>query len=166
MNLDEAQKSKVSGWIAEGLKLSDIQKRIGSELGVSLTYMEVRLLVDDLKLTPKDAEPPKTADLGTAPPPPAPGSKAPDGQLPSPGPTPTEPAGGTGTVSVKVDEIARPGMVVSGSVTFSDGNRAEWYLDQMGRLGLMPQKPGYRPSQQDVATFQAELQSELARMGF
>ena len=164
MNLDEAQKSKVARWIADGLKLSDIQTRMVSELGLNLTYMEVRLLVDDLKLTPKDMEPPKSADLGkpsTAPPPPTPGGP------PAPASSaPTEPAGATGRVSVKVDEIARPGMVVSGSVTFSDGNRAEWYLDQMGRLGLMPQKQGYRPPQQDVATFQAELQSELARMGF
>jgi hypothetical protein len=27
--------------------------------GLKLTYMEVRFLVDDLKLTPKDPEPPK-----------------------------------------------------------------------------------------------------------
>src|SRR5947207_9951079 len=66
MNLDEAQKKTVSGWIAEGLKLSDIQKRMASELGLTATYMEVRLLVDDLKLTPKDIEPTKTPDLGRA----------------------------------------------------------------------------------------------------
>ena len=57
MNLDEAQRAKVAGWIAEGLKLSEIQNRLSTELGVRMTYMEVRLLVDDLKLTPKDAEP-------------------------------------------------------------------------------------------------------------
>jgi hypothetical protein len=164
MNLDEAQKSKVTGWIAEGLKLSDIQKRISSELGLNLTYMDVRLLVDDLKLTPKDAERAKSPDLGTAPSLPAP--KTPAGQEPPAIDAPSQPPGALGSVSVKVDEIARPGMVVSGQVTFSDGNRADWYLDQMGRLGLMPQKQGYRPSQEDVATFQAELQTQLARMGF
>ena len=57
MNLDEAQKQHGAGWIREGLKLSDIQKRLESELGVKLTYMEVRFLVDDLKLVPKDIEP-------------------------------------------------------------------------------------------------------------
>ena len=59
MNLDEAQRKKVAEWIAQGLKLSEIQNRLGSDLGVTMTYMDVRLLVDDLKLTPKDIELPK-----------------------------------------------------------------------------------------------------------
>ena len=59
MNLDEGQRKKVAEWIGQGLKLSEIQTRIASELGVSMTYMDVRLLVDDLKLTPKDVERPK-----------------------------------------------------------------------------------------------------------
>ena len=58
MNLDETQRQTVAKWISEGAKLSEIQKRL-LELGVKLTYMEVRFLVDDLKLTPKDPEPPK-----------------------------------------------------------------------------------------------------------
>ena len=33
MNLDEAQRKKVAEWIAQGLKLSDIQTRLASELG-------------------------------------------------------------------------------------------------------------------------------------
>ncbi len=159
MNLDEAQKRKVAGWIAEGLKLSDIQKRLGSELGLNLTYMEVRFLVDDLKLTPKDVEPSKTAELGQA----AAGKPAPGGKPPLGAEKPARPTGG---VSVTVDSIARPGTVVSGSVTFTDGNTAEWYLDQSGRLGLMPQQQGYRPPQEDVLTFQTKLQDELAKLGF
>ena len=59
MNLDESQRKKVAEWIGQGLKLSEIQSRIHSELGLRPTYMEVRLLVDDLKLVPKDIEPPK-----------------------------------------------------------------------------------------------------------
>src|SRR5438445_7873616 len=59
MKLDDAQRKKVTEWIAQGLKLSEIQSRLGSELDLRLTYMDVRLLVDDLKLTPKDIEPPK-----------------------------------------------------------------------------------------------------------
>ena len=69
-------------------------------------------------------------------------------------------------VSVKVDQIARPGSVVSGKVTFSDGNSADWYFDQTGRLGLVPQAPGYRPSAPDLQEFQAMLDGELNRMGF
>jgi hypothetical protein len=55
---------------------------------------------------------------------------------------------------------------VSGSVTFSDGVRAQWSLDQTGRLGLAGVKPGYRPNQTDVQEFQLALQKELAKQGF
>jgi hypothetical protein len=56
--------------------------------------------------------------------------------------------------------------VVSGKVTFSDGMQAEWYLDQMGRLGLVPQQQGYRPPPTDVQQFQMALDAELSKMGF
>ena len=57
MQLDEAQRQKVTSWVTDGLRLSEIQTRLASELGIRLTYMEVRFLVDDLKLTLKDPEP-------------------------------------------------------------------------------------------------------------
>ena len=165
MNLDESQRKKVAEWIAQGLKLSDIQNRLTSELGLKLTYMEVRLLVDDLKLTPKDVERPKAPQSNlTA----AAGSKAPPQAgpaTPAPEAPETDEAPAPGGVSVSVDTLARPGALVSGKVTFSDGNRAEWYLDQSGRLGLVPQTPGYRPPAGDVQQFQMALESELSKMG-
>jgi hypothetical protein len=169
MNLDEAQRQKVAEWIREGLKLSEIQNRLSSELGVRMTYMDVRLLVDDLKLTPKDAEPPKAATpiLSAAGAPPA-GTSARTGTGPGGaiGTRPSGTAGAPGRVSVSVDQLARPGAVVSGKVTFSDGNRADWYLDQAGQLGLVPQQQGYRPPAADVQQFQMALESELSKMGF
>jgi hypothetical protein len=75
------------------------------------------------------------------------------------------PSPATGHVSVTVDQLARPGAIVSGKVTFSDGQRADWYLDQNGRLGVVPGQQGYKPSAADVQQFQVALQSELARMG-
>src|SRR5688572_16818683 len=72
MNLDDAQKAKVSEWIAAGCKLAEIQNRLFTELGLKLTYMEVRFLVDDLKLVPKDPEPAKPVAL--PPPPEKPGA--------------------------------------------------------------------------------------------
>ncbi|HEU4679399.1 MAG TPA: hypothetical protein VFS35_07755, partial [Terrimicrobiaceae bacterium] len=72
------------------------------------------------------------------------------------------PAAISGKVSVTIDQITRPGAMISGRATFSDGQKAEWYLDQTGRLGLNPSTPGYRPSQQDVMDFQVELE-KLAR---
>jgi hypothetical protein len=163
MNLDEVQRRKVSGWVAEGAKLSEIQNRLASELGVKLTYMEVRLLVDDLKLVPKDSEPKAgIAAVGT------PGASEAAKPMAEPSvssPSSADETGKTG-VSVVVDKLARPGAIVSGRVTFSDGQKAEWYLDQAGRLGLAPEVKGYRPSAADVQDFQMALENELARMGF
>jgi hypothetical protein len=67
---------------------------------------------------------------------------------------------------VTVDQLTRPGAIVSGKVAFSDGQQADWYLDQTGRLGVVPKQPGYKPSAADVQQFQAALQSEIARLGF
>ena len=146
MNLDDTQRKKVAAWIEEGLKLADIQKRLESELGLKLTYLEVRLLVDDLKLKPKDP-----------PPPPKPAAK-PEDALASPQTAP-------GRVSVTVDQLARPGALVSGKVKFSDGKSADWVLDQAGRLGLMPGDKGYKPPAADVQEFQIALQQELQKLG-
>lgn len=161
MNLDEAQRKKVAGWIEEGLKLSDIQNRIGSELGVRLTYMDVRLLVDDLKLMPKDVEPPKAPASALSATPSVP---APMGKTPVPPDSKMSPAP-VGGVSVSVDQLTRPGAMVSGKVTFTDGNVADWYIDQTGRLGLAPQQAGYRPSAADVQQFQMALEAELSKLG-
>ena len=65
-----------------------------------------------------------------------------------------------------VDQLARPGAIVSGKVTFSDGQTAEWYLDQAGRLGVVPKQQGYKPPVEDVQEFQMALQNELAKLGF
>ena len=164
MNLDEAQRKRVAEWIGQGLKLAEIQTRLVSELGLTMTYMDVRLLVDDLKLTPKDPEPikavesPLTAPAAAA----APASR-------KAGPAAAQPAqaqGGPGKVSISLDQLARPGALVSGKVTFSDGNTAAWQLDQSGRLGLFPQQAGYRPPAADVEEFQLALENELAKAGF
>lgn len=166
MNLDEAQREKVAGWIKQGLKLSEIQNRLATELKITMTYMDVRLLVDDLKLTPKDAEPPKPASgvLSGAASQPGPSAR-PNPEQPAVGAAKEAPPAAPGGVSVSVDHLARPGAVVSGKVTFSDGNKAEWYLDQTGRLGLVPQQAGYRPPASDLQQFQMALETELSKMG-
>jgi hypothetical protein len=69
-------------------------------------------------------------------------------------------------VSLSVDQLARPGALMSGKVTFSDGNTAAWQLDQSGRLGLIPQQAGYRPPAADVEQFQMALEAELSKAGF
>ena len=157
MKLDDNQRQAVAKWIAEGAKLSEIQNRLASEFGVKLTYMEARFLVDDLKLTPKDPEPPKVV---------APPAEAAKPAAEKKSPLTVESAPAPGGVSVSVDHLAKPGTVVSGSVTFSDGQAADWYLDQTGRLGVVPKVAGYKPSAADVQDFQTALQAEIAKLGY
>ncbi len=159
MKLDDTQRQKVSQWIEEGLTLSKIQDRLGTEFGLRLTYMEVRFLMDDLGVTVKDTPKERPAELQASTATPPLGGPPPKGVAPGP----EDKIGGG--VSVTVDQVMRPGSLVSGKVKFSDGKSAEWYLDQTGRLGLVPKEPAYKPSQEDLMDFQAELQTELARLG-
>lgn len=178
MNLTEEQKKTVTSWIHEGLKISDVQSRLSSEFGVTLTYMQTRFLIDDLKLVPQDPAPAPTPAPAVLPGKSAPGASGRptagetpvheiDAELDDPVPVPpSSPAPGAGKVTVSIDKLAVPGTLVSGGVTFSDGKSAQWYLDEMGRLGLAPKEKGYRPPAADVQAFQMQLQRELQRAGY
>jgi len=159
--LTDEQKQQITRWVQEGASLAEVQKRLGAEYALSLTYMEARFLLDDLNLTVKDAPkaPPASSDLSKAPGA-APGAPDPLSGAAKPG------DGVTGKVRVVVDKVVRPGSVVSGTVAFSDGQGADWYLDQAGRLGLVPKVKGYQPKPADVQEFQYALQDELARLGY
>ena len=152
VKLTEDQKKQVAQWVAEGASLSDVQRRLKEECAVSITYMDVRFLVDDLQLQLK--EQPKQSEaverLAAAK---QEGESA--RSAPSTG----------GGVAVTMDTITKPHALASGKVTFSDGETAEWMLDQTGRLGLNPSKPGYRPSETDVMSFQRELQRVAQGLG-
>ena len=67
---------------------------------------------------------------------------------------------------MSVDQFTRPGALVSGKVTFSDGVKADWYLDQTGRLGLVPAQQGYKPAPGDIQQFQAALEREMMKLGY
>ena len=57
MNLNAEQKQAVASWIAAGDNLSAVQKKLSEQFKLSLTYRDVRFLVDDLNLELKDAAP-------------------------------------------------------------------------------------------------------------
>ena len=166
MQLTDEQKQKVSAWIADGVKISDIQDRLAAECALRMTYMDVRMLVDDLKLVVKDPPAPVVENVEPAP------AAAPDpvavpAEAPSLIPDAADAAAKPASkISLTVDQIARPGTIVSGSVTFSDGKSASWYLDQTGRLGVVPGEEGYRPPEGDVEEFQVMLDRELQKLGY
>jgi hypothetical protein len=178
MELSEQQRLTVREWVAAGASLSDVQKNLKSEFGVTMTFIDTRMLVLDIGAEVKDKPEPKPARAEV--PKGAPASPQADdpyaeefedeaGQPPGaenvPGtPPPTDAAGAK--VAITLDRLVMPGAMVSGSVTFSDGVKARWLIDQNGRFGLEPETPGYRPSNPDLQAFQMQLRGELQRHGY
>jgi len=147
MSLSDTQKTTVSTWIAEGKSLADVQRMLLEEFSISMTYMDVRFLVDDLDIVFKEPEP----------------EIEPEVSIEEPEVVDTKPAG----VTVDVDVIPRPGALVNGSVVFSDGVSLGWQLSAEGQLGLIPgDDPDYRPDPSDVQEFQAQLQEVLRQKGY
>ena len=177
--LDDRQKNAVRKWAADGAGLSEIQRRIKDEFGISMTYMDVRFLMLDIDAVVKDKPEPKTpppapsaasADAGEAPRQDGEGAlddNLADGAAPAAGEEGYTPPGIDGDVKVELDRVVRAGALASGSVTFSDGVTGSWYLDRMGRLGLTKvSKPDYQPSREDLEAFQMALQDKLAQGGY
>jgi hypothetical protein len=207
MTLTPEQKQTVSSWVAAGDSLSIVQKKLADQFKISMTYMDVRFLVDDLGLELKNATPrvdPSDVSKAGAPresaQPARPAAREAGGEkkglidklkekvgiggsgdaVPAEeaideGDLPEEFADddlaeqaspGGGAVKIEIDRLVRPGAMVSGSVTFSDGVSGKWALDQYGRLMLDTGKAGYQPSAPDVQAFQRELSAQLQRHGY
>ena len=122
-----------------------------------MTYMDVRILASTLDVDWRALDPnaAKTA------------SSEPDQVLENGVPlssdeTEIDTPSASGTV-VEVSPIARPGMMFSGKVKFAGGSTAEWYVDNMGRLGL-ENLTGDKPGQEDVEQFQIELDKAIRKM--
>ena len=164
MSLSKDQTEIIKKLVAEGKSLGEIQKAV-QESGVMITYMELRLLVDDLGLTLQDKP-----RQNTVPPMPA-TPQAPQEEVVSEPHAAADaiPADGVsdtaGGVSVAIDNIVRPGSVLSGEVTFSDGTKVQWSLDQLGRLGLIGAPKGYKPNPVDIQEFQTQLKSMIESRG-
>ena len=156
------QKREIANWINQGVGLSDVQKRLNDDFGISMTYMDVRFLVDDLDLTIQDEdEPEPSKESGQS------VTSSEDSDI-SEEPQTTDDSdlsGQLSAVSVTVDKVTRPGVMASGVATFSDGVDCPWYLDQFGRLGLMPKQEGYKPPDGDLEDFQKQLDAELRKTG-
>jgi len=160
MQLSDAQKATVTQWIQEGRSLADVQRSLREDFDISMTYMDVRFLIDDLDI-PVIEEEATAATAATA----AEAAEAAEA-------TEVEPADAElvdegGAVTVDVDAIMQPGSLVSGTVRFSDGVNLGWQLSAAGQLGLIPgDDPEYRPSPEDVQSFQSQLEEVLRKKGF
>ena len=164
MSLSPEQTASVAQWVRDGASLSDVQKRIQEEFSLSMTYMDVRFLVDDLDLTLVDQAPKADAsDVSKAPPPPKPSPAAgADDALDAEDALPLD-----GQVTLEVDAATLiPGALASGSVTFSDGVTGKWIIDNYGRPGFTEiSQEGYRPSPEDSQAFMEQLSRALQAKG-
>ena len=168
MKLSEDQLKSVAAWFAGGASLDEIQKRLVAEYGVHVTYFDLRMTVADL---PQPEEPDAAGDSSESSESSpsnesSPSSPSSNSSESSDAAAPNEGEHQAANVEVTVDALMIPGTMASGDVTFSDGVKGKWYLDQMGRLGLGGDLPqGYRPSPEDAALFQARLMEVLRSKG-
>lgn len=139
--LTPEQKDSLKQWAAEGATMSDLQRRLKDDFGHTLTYMDTRFLILDLGIELVEEV------------------KVEKKEEEKPAPVPT------GFVETTMDSLTLPGALVSGKVTFSDGETAIWMLDQTGRPGLDPDTPGYRPTPEDIKEFQLQLRDLIQKSG-
>lgn len=163
-SLENSIKIFMAEKIAAGVSLSDIQNMVNSEFKQNLTYMDIRIMASELEIDWQQLNPKKEAaveDVTAVEAAPknaeAPAEDAPADDERVPG------MPDVSDTKIEVSKIARPGMMFSGSVTFANGSSAEWYLDNMGRLGL-ENLQGDQPGQEDIEKFQIALQLELRKL--
>ena len=150
--------------LEKGTSLSDIQNLVNEKFSQRMTYMDIRILASSLDVdwraldpnakpeTPKEEAADAPADGETDDAEAADASAEADAE-----------SGDSSDTVVEISPIARPGMMFSGNVRFASGSTADWYVDNMGRLGV-ENLVGDKPSQSDVEKFQIELDKALRKM--
>ncbi|MBR6471364.1 MAG: hypothetical protein IKS83_06175 [Victivallales bacterium] len=163
-----------------GMSLSELQNQLAERFDLHLTYMELRMLTADLQVNwskqdaKVEASRPKTKPAPAAATTQVPEAKdaspynegaddfPEEGGNPEPSPAPSAEGDALrGATTVEVSKVVRPGAAVSGTVKFGSGASGEWYLDQFGRLGFIPDEGSGKPDQQDIQEFQTEIQKAL-----
>lgn len=140
----------VRQWAAEGVDLNGIQKRLATECGVHMTYMDVRFLLLDHGIEIASAAAP------------APEKKEAEAVKEAP----VEPAapvapGQVGKPVVTLDELTLPGTLISGKVSFTSGTSGAWQIDQLGRFAWSELQG--QPTPEELQAFQFELTQILSR---
>ncbi len=144
--LSPDQLDLVRQWASEGVDLNGIQKRLVTDCGVHMTYMDVRFLLLDHGIEICTAPEPAPAA-----PAPAEAASAPE-SVPAPG----------AALKVTLDDLQIPGTLLSGKAEFPSGIRGAWQIDQMGRFGWS--ELSGTPSPAELQDFQAQLSQMLSRM--
>jgi len=161
-DLSEDQVAALKQAVLEGAQLDALQKMLTKEWGFQVTFLDTRFLAIDLKLEFQDPNA-KTEEANSD------GLVGLDGALEEDtalleqeGET-SEPMSDVGGVNLTLDQVSRPGMMYSGKVVFSDGEKADWMIDDAGRPGIDPATADYQPAPEDVQLFQEELRKLLSQ---
>ena len=156
MDITESQKVMIADWVKQGETIAIIQRKLREEMELSLTYMDVRFLVDDLNLVYSESE--DSCEMNE--------ESAVNVEEIQASDAIEEPELVSG-VKVNVDPVTPPGALVCGTVNFSDGKQMAWQLSAAGQLGLVPgDDPDYRPNPEDLQEFQSQLQQVLQKHGY
>ncbi len=140
---DNLRNELIARRIAEGVSLSDIQKELENEHQIVMTYMDLRMLVADLEeiqWKKEEVEEPEVENEVQ------------------------ETLEPKDEVEINISSIVRPGCVLSGDVTFRSGIKADWYVDQYGRMGMDP-KGEETPTESELQEFQQALQMRISQQG-
>ena len=144
--------------LEKGTSLSDIQNLVNEKFSQRMTYMDIRILASTLDVDWRSLDPNAKTDV------PEDAAEKDEGAGDAPAAeAPSENNTGDSDTVVEVNPMARPGMMFSGTVKFASGSTADWYVDNMGRLGV-ENLAGDKPDQNDVEKFQIELDKVLRKM--
>lgn len=160
-DLSKEQIETIKAWVTEGAQMADVQKRLKDDFGFNVTYMDTRFLSLDLALefhVEAEPEPEVVPDAE------APGDGHPSEVVEAasdPLAAPEQNGMVGANVSATLDQVARPGAMVSGTVTFTDGMKGTWLIDEMGRPSVNPDQAGYQPTEADLMAFQEKLRVML-----
>ena len=185
MASDEERNALIKRCLDEGMSLSQVQDQLVQQLGIHMTYMELRMLTSEMSVNwakqdekaaaarpkmpqakaaskaPATAPMPDDAADDALPPEENPEEDAEEDAAEMMPPEDEEDGAGAGGTTVEVSKLVRPGAQISGTVKFGSGASGEWYIDGMGRLGFLPDEGSAKPTPKDIREFQMELQKKL-----
>ena len=142
---DDKVKKIVAGYLAEDIPLSDIQKLLLEDHEINMTFMELRLLSADLEVNWAKFDPTPAADDEDE----EDGEESAEEEIEE-------------GVQIEVSRVVRPGAMVSGSFECPSGAAGEWFIDQMGQLGVKLKDEEVTPTEDESMEFQYKLRELLS----
>ena len=155
--MDEQKRNQIiAEKLNEGYNLGDVQKYLAEEYNLNLTYLDLRLIASELDVDWEQQEDENTVTENSS------GQILDENQQSEAGSEPgAQEAGSGGGTQVSVDKVTRPDAVMSGTVSFTSGAKAKWFIDHSHQLSLSPEEGSEKPTQDDIVEFQQELQRVL-----